>query len=123
MKGVNKERLEQCKTISIKDYLQDTHPDLFRLSKNKDRLICINNSDYVVYDDHGYIFTKGIKYPRRDNIDVIQDLLGLSFIEAVEELEAWSNKSISTSDKTSNEEVDTSGFMIIPDHIDDVAPF
>lgn len=40
-----------------------------------DRTLC--NPDYVIYHDHAYVFTDGEKYPRRDNIDVLQDYLGM----------------------------------------------
>lgn len=87
--GINKHRLERCKKISIKGYLIDKHPDMFRFGKNKLTLIKKDNSDYVVYDDHAFVFTDNVSHPRRDNIDVMQDLFGYGFIEAVEELERW----------------------------------
>ena len=91
-KGVNKKRLEQCKKISVKGYLLETHPDMFRFGKDHACLIKKDNPDYVVYSDHAYVFTDGEKYPRRDNIDVLCDLFGYGFIEAVEQLEAWAIK-------------------------------
>ena len=33
-KGVNRKRLEQCKKISVKGYLLETHPDMFRFGKD-----------------------------------------------------------------------------------------
>ena len=114
MSGVNKRRLEECKSICIKDYLLDNHPELFRYGKDGLSLIKKDNPDYVVYEDHAYIFTDNEPYPRRDNIDVLQDLFGYSFIDAVETLEKWACKrTISNKDDNSN------GFMLIPDNIGD----
>lgn len=131
--GVNKQRLEQCKKISVKGYLLENHPDLFRFGKDRQTLIKKDNPDYVVYHDHAFIFTDGKQYPRRDNIDVLQDLFGYGFIEAVEHLEEWASKhNIIQDDKISNP-VESSlsptdkgsitgdeNLMYIPDGIDDV---
>ena len=107
--GVNKARLEKCKCISVKDYLFFKDPDKYRLSKDGQSLIYKSNPDYVIYDNHGYIFTDGCTHPRRDNIDVIRDMYGYGFIEAVEVLEKW---------QASQTPADDDGFMTIPDGID-----
>lgn len=135
--GVNQKRLEQCKKISVKGYLLENHPELFRFGKDRATLIRKDNPDYVIYHDHAYVFTDGEKYPRRDNIDVLQDLFGYGFIDAVEHLEAWASKhNIITTDQNSNpvermkrlDSIDASmcdgdeipTLMNIPDGIDDV---
>lgn len=97
-RGVNKSRLEKVKQISVKGYLLSKHPELFRSSQNNTSLILKNNSDYVIYDDHAFNFGDGISFPRRDNIDILQDLFGLGFIQAVEELETWSEQSSKVTD-------------------------
>ncbi len=105
--GVNKKRLERCKKISIKAYLLETHPDMFRFGKNKFTLILKDNPDYVVYSDHAYNFGDNVSHPRRDNIDVLNDLFGYGFISAVEELEMWARKHNLIDDASTTSEEET----------------
>ena len=107
--GVNRARLEKCKCIPIKDYLLSNDADKFRISRDGQSLIYKANPDYVIYDNHGYVFTDGYTHPRRDNIDVICDIYGYGFIQAVEALENW---------QASHTPADDNGFMDIPDGID-----
>nr|MCR5409701.1 hypothetical protein [Lachnospiraceae bacterium] len=108
-------------TISIKGYLLENHPDMFRFGKDRVTIIKKDNPDYVVYSDHAYVFTDNEKYPRRDNIDVLRDLFGYDFIEAVEHLEAWAEKHniIKTESEAPDQESEELDLMFIPDHIDD----
>ena len=118
--GVNQKRLEQCKKISIKGYLLENHSDMFRFGKDRQTLIRKDNPDYVVYHDHAYVFTDGEKYPRRDNIDVLQDLFGYGFVDAVEHLEAWARKHNIISESSGDAENSETGFMFIPEGIGDI---
>ena len=70
----------------------------------------------MIFHDHAYIFTDGIKFPRRDNIDVLQDLFGYSFTEAVEELEAWAEKHNILTEETKEPEV----LKVMVDSIDNI---
>lgn len=117
--GVNQKRLEQCKKISIKGYLLENHSDMFRFGKDRQTLIRKDNPDYVVYHDHAYVFTDGEKFPRRDNIDVLQDLFGYGFIDAVEHLEAWAGKHNILPEGAGGTEDLEENLMYIPDGIDD----
>ena len=111
-RGINKSRLEKAKQINVKNYLLDKHPDMFRYGKNNATLILKSNSDYVIYDDHAFNFADNISFPRRDNIDILQDLFDFEFIQAVEELEMWSEQS---SDANAKSEVRLDLFNSIDD--------
>ncbi len=127
-RSVNLKRKEAVKRISVKGYLLETCPDKFRFGKDRETLIYKDNPDYVVYRDHAYIFTDDEKHPRRDNIDVLQDIFGYGFVEAVEELERWAIKHniLKQEDQEPVELIEppsedyNNGFMIIPDGIDKV---
>ena len=122
-KGFNKSEIKQIKEIDVIEYLlQSCYSGRFKNNKDKNQLTYIDNPDFIIYKEingitHGYDFRRNVSHPYKDNIGVLQYTLNMSFIDACNALMNFSKNKGNWNPVCDN---DDSGFMMIPDGIDNV---